>query len=70
MSDQQKACMFSGSILDDKDVISQAYAGHQFGHFTILGDGRAHLLGEHVAPGGTRMDVRSRVWSNTIFKRW
>lgn len=26
--------------------ISQAYAGHQFGHFTKLGDGRAVLLGE------------------------
>lgn len=25
---------------------SQAYAGHQFGHFNILGDGRAHVLGE------------------------
>ena len=23
---------------------SQAYAGHQFGHFTILGDGRALLF--------------------------
>ena len=27
---------------------SQAYAGHQFGHFTILGDGRATILGEHL----------------------
>jgi uncharacterized protein YdiU (UPF0061 family) len=26
--------------------IAQAYAGHQYGHFTILGDGRAMLLGE------------------------
>src|SRR4051794_9027537 len=26
--------------------IAQAYAGHQFGHFTMLGDGRAILLGE------------------------
>ena len=26
--------------------IAQAYAGHQFGHFTRLGDGRAVLLGE------------------------
>jgi len=26
--------------------IAQAYAGHQFGHFTMLGDGRALLLGE------------------------
>src|SRR5471030_1749898 len=26
--------------------IAQGYAGHQFGHFTALGDGRAILLGE------------------------
>ncbi len=28
------------------EPIAQAYAGHQFGHFTMLGDGRALLLGE------------------------
>ncbi len=32
------------------DPIAQAYAGHQFAHFTMLGDGRAILLGEHVTP--------------------
>src|SRR5262245_51957658 len=30
--------------------IAQAYAGHQFGHFTVLGDGRAILLGEQRTP--------------------
>jgi hypothetical protein len=35
--------------------ISQAYAGHQFGHFTLLGDGRAVLLGEQIAPDGKKM---------------
>lgn len=29
---------------------AQAYAGHQFGHFTMLGDGRAVLIGEHITP--------------------
>jgi len=29
-------------------LISQAYAGHQFGHFTMLGDGRAVLLGAQI----------------------
>ncbi len=28
--------------------ISQAYSGHQFGHFTMLGDGRAVLIGEQT----------------------
>ena len=32
----------------ERNSFSQAYAGHQFGHFTILGDGRATLLGEHI----------------------
>ena len=30
--------------------IALAYAGHQFGYFTMLGDGRAMLLGEQVTP--------------------
>ncbi|MFZ9046543.1 MAG: protein adenylyltransferase SelO, partial [Cyclobacteriaceae bacterium] len=33
-------------VTPDSNPISQAYAGHQFGHFTQLGDGRAVLLGE------------------------
>ncbi|MEM6723607.1 MAG: YdiU family protein [Bacteroidota bacterium] len=33
-------------ILANSQVIAQAYAGHQFGHFNRLGDGRAVLLGE------------------------
>lgn len=37
--------------------IAQAYAGHQFGAFVPqLGDGRAILLGEVVAPDGARFD--------------
>ena len=28
------------------EYIAQAYSGHQFGHFTMLGDGRAVLIGE------------------------
>ena len=32
----------------EANTIAQAYAGHQFGHFTMLGDGRAVLLGEHL----------------------
>ena len=46
---EDKAKIFSGNILPEGSFpIAQAYAGHQFGHFTILGDGRAMLLGEHV----------------------
>ena len=41
--------LFSGNSLPPgSKSIAQAYAGHQFGHFTMLGDGRAVLIGEHL----------------------
>ena len=41
--------IFSGNSLPEgSNSIAQAYAGHQFGHFTMLGDGRAVLIGEHT----------------------
>ncbi len=53
------AQIFSGNALPEgAEPIAQAYAGHQFGHFTYLGDGRAHLLGEHLTPDGTRVDIQ------------
>ncbi|WP_215142061.1 protein adenylyltransferase SelO [Exiguobacterium qingdaonense] len=48
---------------------SQAYAGHQFGHFTMLGDGRALMLGEHVTPDGTRVDVQLKGSGPTAYSR-
>ncbi len=48
---------------------AQAYAGHQFGHFTMLGDGRALVLGEHVTPGGDRVDVQLKGSGRTPFSR-
>ena len=42
--------LFSGNSLPaGSNSIAQAYAGHQFGHFTMLGDGRAVLIGEHLS---------------------
>ena len=43
---------------DDGAYISQAYAGHQFGHFTMLGDGRALLIGEQITPSNQRFDIQ------------
>ncbi len=40
-----------------EEPIAQAYAGHQYGSFTVLGDGRAMILGEHVHDG-TRYDIQ------------
>ena len=49
VSNENLAYVFSGNVLPKgSKSIAQAYAGHQFGHFTILGDGRAILIGEHI----------------------
>lgn len=40
-----------------EEPIAQAYAGHQFGSYTVLGDGRAMILGEHVHDG-SRYDIQ------------
>ena len=49
--------------------LAQAYAGHQFGHFTMLGDGRALLLGEHLGPDDRRVDVQWKGSGRTPFSR-
>jgi uncharacterized protein YdiU (UPF0061 family) len=49
--------------------IAQAYAGHQFGHFTNLGDGRAILLGEQITPRGERFDVQLKGSGRTPYSR-
>src|SRR5262245_25684515 len=49
------AAIFAGNTLPEgARPIAQAYAGHQFGHFTVHGDGRAILLGEQITPSGNR----------------
>tara|TARA_B100000700_G_scaffold191867_1_gene211325 strand:+ start:165 stop:1571 length:1407 start_codon:yes stop_codon:yes gene_type:complete len=58
------------SISDEKqDFYSQAYAGHQFGHFTILGDGRATLLGEHLNKQSERFDIQLKGSGKTPYSR-
>ena len=50
--------------------IAQAYSGHQFGQFSpVLGDGRAVLLGEIVAPDGRRYDMQLKGSGRTPFSR-
>ena len=50
--------------------MAQAYAGHQFGSFNPqLGDGRAHLLGEIVAPDGQRFDLQLKGSGPTPYSR-
>ena len=49
--------------------LAQAYAGHQFGHFTMLGDGRAVLLGEQITPPGERVDIQLKGPGRTPYSR-
>ena len=64
------AQLFSGNNLPNNiKTISQAYAGHQFGHFSILGDGRAHLLGEHISPNRERYDIQFKGSGQTPYSR-
>lgn len=49
--------------------LAQAYAGHQFGHFTMLGDGRAVLLGEQITPQGERFDLQFKGSGPTPYSR-
>ena len=51
------------------EPIAQAYAGHQFGHFSMLGDGRAVLLGELVTPDGHRRDLQLKGSGRTPYSR-
>ncbi|MBA5629843.1 protein adenylyltransferase SelO [Moheibacter lacus] len=51
------------------EPIAQAYAGHQFGHFTMLGDGRAILLGEHLTNSEKRLDIQLKGSGQTPFSR-
>tara|TARA_Y100000768_G_scaffold60748_1_gene41172 strand:+ start:11 stop:1456 length:1446 start_codon:yes stop_codon:yes gene_type:complete len=64
------AKLFSGNNLpEDTKTIAQAYAGHQFGHFTMLGDGRAVLLGEHLVNKNERFDIQFKGSGRTSFSR-
>lgn len=49
--------------------LAQAYAGHQFGYFTMLGDGRALLLGEQVTTEGNRVDIQLKGSGRTPYSR-
>jgi len=70
MSPEAAAALFAGQNLPSgSQPIAQAYAGHQFGGFTMLGDGRAILLGEHRMPSGRLVDIQLKGAGHTRFSR-
>ena len=70
ISKKELSNLFSGNSLPEgSKSIAQAYAGHQFGHFTMLGDGRAVLMGEHVSKNNERFDIQFKGSGQTPFSR-
>src|SRR5829696_1998047 len=64
------AAIFAGNRLPPGAApVAQAYAGHQYGHFTTLGDGRAILLGEQITPSGERFDIQLKGAGRTRYSR-
>lgn len=70
LNNDEGATVFAGNkIPEGASPLAQAYAGHQFGHFTMLGDGRAVLLGEHISPDGERFDIQLKGSGRTPYSR-
>jgi uncharacterized protein YdiU (UPF0061 family) len=69
--DAELAQLLSGGALaEGSEPLAFAYAGHQFGQFNPqLGDGRALLLGEIIAPNGARFDLQLKGSGRTAFSR-
>ena len=66
----QGAEVFAGNHIPEGALpLAQAYAGHQFAHFTMLGDGRAVLLGEQITPEGERFDIQLKGGGRTPYSR-
>lgn len=62
--------VFAGNRIPEGSLpLAQAYAGHQFGHFTMLGDGRALLLGEQITPQGKLYDIQLKGSGRTPYSR-
>lgn len=62
--------VFAGNkIPKGAEPLAQAYAGHQFGYFTMLGDGRTILLGEQITDSGERFDIQLKGSGRTPYSR-
>jgi uncharacterized protein YdiU (UPF0061 family) len=68
-SEDGVAVLAGNMIPEGASPLAQAYAGHQFGHFTMLGDGRAILLGEQITPRDERFDIQLKGPGRTPYSR-
>ncbi len=70
LEEKYLSSVFSGNLLPEgSDTVAMAYAGHQFGHFTMLGDGRAIILGEHINSKKLRFEIQFKGSGKTKFSR-
>lgn len=67
--DAEIAILAGNTIPKGAHPLAQAYAGHQFGHFNMLGDGRALLIGEQITPSGERFDIQLKGSGPTPYSR-
>jgi uncharacterized protein YdiU (UPF0061 family) len=68
-SDDSISMLAGNRIPEGALPLAQAYAGHQYGYFTMLGDGRALLLGEQITPSGERLDIQLKGSGRTPYSR-
>lgn len=68
-SKEEVAVLAGNQIPEGALTLAQAYAGHQFGHLALLGDGRAVLLGEQITPQGQRVDIQLKGSGRTPYSR-
>src|SRR5699024_7985270 len=68
-TDEGKELFAGNGMPEGASSISQAYAGHQFGNLSMLGDGRAVLIGEQVTPAGEHFDLQLKGSGRTVFSR-
>jgi len=71
LSSAESAAIFAGNrVPEGAEPLAMAYAGHQFGNFVPqLGDGRALLLCQVMAPDGAQHDIHLKGSGRTAFSR-
>jgi uncharacterized protein YdiU (UPF0061 family) len=69
-SDDGVAILSGQRANPDNPPIAMAYSGHQFGGWSpLLGDGRAHMLGQMRVGDGTLVDVQLKGSGRTAYSR-
>jgi uncharacterized protein YdiU (UPF0061 family) len=69
LKSEEGLSFLSGNTNAYGPLYAQAYGGHQYGHFTMLGDGRALMLGEHITSSNKRFDIQLKGSGRTPYSR-